>query len=201
MHVRHRPPTVERMGLAAWAEHTARTHLEKPLPRRWAHTKGVAARARTLAPILGGDAGLLEAAAWLHDVGYAPSLAQTGFHPLDGARYLRDIEHAGEMLCRLVAYHSCAIIEAEERGLASTLTREFQPAPGDLTGALTYCDMTTGPNGRELPVGQRLTEIRSRYSPDHVVARSIRRSGPHLVAAVAGVTRRLALHAPVPACG
>jgi hypothetical protein len=32
------------------------------------------------------------AAAWLHDIGYAPAIAEsgTGFHPLDGARYLRD---------------------------------------------------------------------------------------------------------------
>ena len=60
-------------------------------------------RARGLAPVLGADADLLEAAAWLHDIGYAPSLVATGFHPLDGARYLRDTQHADAMLCRLVA--------------------------------------------------------------------------------------------------
>ena len=27
-------------------------------------------------------------AAWLHDIGYAPVLAVTGFHSLDGARFL-----------------------------------------------------------------------------------------------------------------
>jgi len=26
----------------------------------------------------------LEAAAWLHDIGYAPDLVVSGFHPLDG---------------------------------------------------------------------------------------------------------------------
>ncbi len=31
----------------------------------------------------------LVAAAYLHDIGYAPELAITGFHPLDGARHLR----------------------------------------------------------------------------------------------------------------
>ena len=55
-----------------------------------AHVQGVAARARGLAPVLGADADLLEAAAWLHDIGYAPGLAATGLHQLDGARYLRD---------------------------------------------------------------------------------------------------------------
>jgi hypothetical protein len=29
-----------------------------------------------------------------------------------GARYLRDVERADERLCRLVAHHSCAAIEA-----------------------------------------------------------------------------------------
>jgi putative nucleotidyltransferase with HDIG domain len=73
------------------------------LPRRWAHVQGVAARAHSLAPVLGADADLLEAAAWLHDIGYAPGLADTGLHALDGARYLRDTQHADAMLCRLVS--------------------------------------------------------------------------------------------------
>ena len=72
--------------LASWAEHLARTLLQEPLPRRWAHVQGVAARACSLAPVLGADADLLEAAAWLHDIGYAPDLAVTGLHALDGAR-------------------------------------------------------------------------------------------------------------------
>ena len=36
----------------------------------------------------------MTAAAWLHDIGYAPAVDDTGFHPLDGARYLRDVEQA-----------------------------------------------------------------------------------------------------------
>jgi hypothetical protein len=30
--------------------------------------------------VLGADADLLEVAAWLHDIGYAPGLADTGLH-------------------------------------------------------------------------------------------------------------------------
>jgi len=81
----------------------ARRLLEEPLPRRWSHTQGVAAAARTLAPILGGHAGLPVAAAWLHDIGYTPALVVTGFHPLDGARYLRDTHLLDNLLCVLVA--------------------------------------------------------------------------------------------------
>ena len=64
-----------------------------------AHVQAVAARARSLAAVLGADADLLEAAAWLHDIGYAPGLAVTGLNALDGARYLRDAQHADVMLC------------------------------------------------------------------------------------------------------
>src|SRR5215469_5618898 len=145
--------------LARSAEHLAQALLQDSLPRRWAHVQGVAARARSLAPVLGTDADLLEAAAWLHDIGYAPSLVVTGFHPLDGARYLRDAQRADAMLCRLVAHHSCAIIEAGERGLADVLSSEFGPAPDVLASVLTYCDMTTSPDGQPVPVERRLAEI------------------------------------------
>jgi HD superfamily phosphodiesterase len=113
------------MDQALWAEELARKLLEIPLPRRWAHVQGVAGGARFLAPILGRDAELLEAAAWLHDIGYSFDLANTGFHPLDGARYLHDVHGADPVLCRLVANHSCAVIEAEERGLDRELSAEF----------------------------------------------------------------------------
>src|SRR5258708_3858774 len=106
--------SVKIMANPDWAEATARALLEQPLPRRWSHTQGVAATADALAPILDQDAHLIVAAAWLHDIGYTPAIATTGFHPLDGARYLRDHEHADHLLCRLVAHHSCVIIEAAE---------------------------------------------------------------------------------------
>src|ERR1700722_13503085 len=124
------------MSQAHWAAEVARKFLEVPLSRRWAHVHGVAARARSLAPILGGDADLLEAAAWLHDIGYSPELVDTGFHPLDGARYPRDVDHADSRLCRLVANPSCAILEAEERGLAHVLSIEFPPPDPILNDAL-----------------------------------------------------------------
>ena len=136
--------------LAAWAQDLARTLLADSLPRRWSHVQGVAARARSLTPSVGQDAGLIEAAAWLHDIGYLPELAATGLHGLDGARYLREIHHAEPLLCRLVAHHSCAVIEAEERGLAQILNREFAPPPRPLADALTFCDMTTSPDGEHV---------------------------------------------------
>src|SRR5215467_4947772 len=104
------------MSQFEWAAQIARKLLQNQLPVRWAHTQRVAAQARSLSPILGEDADLLEAAAWLHDIGYSAGLAVTGFHPLDGARFLRDVEGADNLLCCLVAHHTCAIVQARERG-------------------------------------------------------------------------------------
>ena len=185
-------------GLAAWTcwhhgrSKLAQALLHEPLPRRWAHVQGVAARARGLVPVLGTDADLLEAAAWLHDIGYAPSLATTGLHQLDGARYLRDTQRADAMLCRLVAHHSCAIIEAGERGLADVLSSEFDPAPYALASVLTCCDMTTSPDGQPMPVDRRLAEIHDRYGSGHLVSRSIQRATPMILRAVEQVHHRAA---------
>lgn len=170
---------------------TACKLLAEPLPRRWSHSQGVAARARDLAPVLGKDAELLEAAAWLHDIGYAPDLVDTGFHPLDGARYLRDHEHADATLCRLVAHHSYALVEAEERGLRLDLATEFEPPRNDLLEALTYCDMTTSPTGNQTTVNERISEILTRYGDDHVVSRFVRRVEPEILAATHRSRKRL----------
>jgi HD superfamily phosphodiesterase len=179
------------MEHASWARDLARRLLERPLPRRWAHTQGVAGRAESLAPLLADEADLLTASAWLHDIGYSPEVVDTGFHPLDGARYLRDVHGADERLCRLVAHHSCAVYEASERGLHDTLAAEFDPERPELTEALTYCDMTTGPDGRHLDVADRLAEIHSRYGPEHLVSRSISAATPCITSAVRAVQRAL----------
>ncbi|MFI0218825.1 HD domain-containing protein [Streptomyces lydicus] len=159
--------------------------LRESLPRRWAHTRGVATRAQTLTPLVGDDAEVLETAAVLHDIGYAPPLVVTGFHPLDGARYLRDMHAADERVNRLVANHSYALLEAEQRGLRDELADEF-PLLDDplLVDALIYCDMTTTPDGRQTTSQERLQEILGRYGEDSVVGHFIRRAAPHIHASV-----------------
>ncbi|WP_017595786.1 HD domain-containing protein [Nocardiopsis potens] len=161
------------------------------MPRRWAHTQGVAEQARSLKNLLGDEADLLEASAWLHDIGYSPALVVTGFHPLDGARHLRGVHQADERLCSLVAHHSGATVEAEERGLLDLLKGEFEPPPDHLLDAVTYADMTTGPDGTHLPVERRLSEILERYAPEDLVHRSVSRSAPLLTASVRSIERLL----------
>ncbi|MGA5578322.1 HD domain-containing protein [Streptomyces koyangensis] len=179
-------------ALSQWAYDLAERMLSEPLPRRWAHSLGVARRAQSLRPVLGGDADLLEAAAVLHDVGYSPSIASTGFHPLDGARFLRDQEGADERVTRLVAHHSCALLEAEERGLRHELEAEFTLEQPELVDALILSDMTTTPDGGPTTSTARVAEIVQRYGPDTVVGRFIQRAAPEIHAAVARVDRRMA---------
>ncbi|GAA2876047.1 HDIG domain-containing protein [Streptomyces mexicanus] len=180
------------MELTEWAYALSESLLSEPLPRRWAHSLGVAKRARSLSPILGNDADLLEAAAVLHDIGYAPAVAVTGFHPLDGARFLRDHEKADDRVVRLVAHHSCALLEAEERELREELESEFSLERADLVDALLYCDMTTTPDGAQTTPSDRLDEIVQRYGPDTIVGRFIQRAAPEIHAAAQRVEERLA---------
>ena len=171
------------------ARELCRALLATELPRRWAHCGGVAQQAVTVGRALAGCAELIESAAWLHDIGYAAALARTGFHPVDGARYLRDYEFGERPLWTLVAHHTCASIEAQERGLGATLAAEFPITDVDplAVAALTYCDMTTGPDGLRTDVDERIAEILDRYGPDDVVHRSISRAAPTLRAQVAEI--------------
>lgn len=155
-----------------------------------AHVTGVAAAAERLAPVVPvEDVDLLVLAAWLHDIGYAPELAITGFHPLDGARYLRAFG-ANERLRRLVANHTNAWVEAEARGLAGVLAEEFPREVSPTADALTYADLTTGPAGERVSVEERLAEIFVRYEAGDVVHESIRRAAPELMELAAQVEMR-----------
>jgi putative nucleotidyltransferase with HDIG domain len=166
--------------------------LAEPLPRRWAHSVGVGRKAESIADVFGDDAELLVSAAYLHDIGYAPSVVATGLHSLDGARYLRDVVGAESRLCSLVAYHSCAHIEARHRGLVDELHAEFEPVSETLRDALTFCDMTTTPDGEPTDVEARLAEILSRYGQGHLVAESISEASPCIVGAARHVSGLIA---------
>ena len=143
--------------------------------------QSVCAEARRIAPAFA-DGEVLVAAAVLHDVGYAPDLATTRFHPLDGARFLQT-QDAPARLCALIARHSCAVKEAELRGCADDLA-EFPDEETPLRDALWYCDMVTGPDGQRLTVDDRLAEIQSRYGPESIVGQFIDLARPELLGAV-----------------
>lgn len=154
-----------------WAAATAAEMLA-PLGRRWQHVQAVAARARELSTTLFGSRSEgedLVAAAYLHDIGYAPAIATTGFHPLDGARFVRD--SGAPDLAALVAQHTGARNEALIRGI--DLLAEFPFEDSLLYRALSYCDLTRGPDGAATTVDSRVSEICERYGSGHVVSRAI----------------------------
>ncbi|GAA1859582.1 hypothetical protein GCM10009836_44750 [Pseudonocardia ailaonensis] len=168
----------------AAARDLARHHLAEALPRRWAHVQAVAARAAVLAMALDEpDGAALCMAAWLHDIGYAPSLAHNGFHPLDGAGHLR-ASTVDARVVALVAHHSAAASEAAEVGLADELAA-FVDEGGIVRDLLWFCDMTTGPDGQPMTFGQRMDEVRARYGPDHYVTRAMAQGMPAREQAVA----------------
>jgi HD domain len=176
------------MTLEPWATAQAE-RLIGALGDRWTHVQAVANKARGLAAVLSAeDADLLVAAALVHDVGYSPSLNQLGFHAVDGARFLR--AQGQERLARLVAHHSGARFEAEERGLVEELAA-FPVEGGRVMDALTFADMTTGPAGQPMTLDQRIEEVQRRYPSEDPVHRAIVRARPLLQAAIDRTRQRL----------
>ncbi|MFH0249009.1 HD domain-containing protein [Streptomyces chitinivorans] len=164
--------------------------LLPPLGNRWLHTQAVAERAREASPAVPEDErDLLVAAAWLHDIGYAPKLRETGFHPLDGARHLESLGAPRRLVC-LVAHHSGAVYEAEQRGLIAEL-EPYEREDSPLLDALIYSDMTTGPAGQRFDFGRRIDEILVRYEPGSEIHTAISKAHPYLGAAVERARARL----------
>ncbi|WP_203896765.1 HD domain-containing protein [Virgisporangium aliadipatigenens] len=164
--------------------------LDTSVERR-AHSAGVAARAAELArAVPPAERELLVAAAWLHDIGYAPDVRRTGFHPLDGALYLAE-RGWSPRLCALVAHHSGAVHVAPAGAL-----KAFPDECSPVSDALTYADQTVGPWGRRASVQDRMAEMLRRHGPDSAQARAHHRRGPHLLAVAARVEARLAAGPP-----
>ncbi len=177
------------MAIDRWAKGEAE-RLLGAVDDRWRHVEAVARLAEQTSGAVGGaDRPALVAAAWLHDVGDAPSLHRTGLQALDGALWIR--EQGQERVAGLVAYHSGAKHEAELLGLGEEL-RAFADERSAVTDALWYCDLTTGPDGERMTLAERLADVEDRHGHDSVVARAMREAWDELEGCVGRVERRLA---------
>lgn len=165
---------------------------------RWDHLRAVGRVTEELTSRLGLPE-RVATAAWLHDIGYGPEIAVTGFHPLDGARFLISQGVPGEVV-RLVAWHTGAGYEASERGLLGQLEEIAQPAPAELD-ALTMIDLGTGPRGEAVLDVDRIAEILSRYGDGHPVHDAVTASRDSLLASSARAKRALGLPQDWPVCG
>jgi putative nucleotidyltransferase with HDIG domain len=171
------------MWLRTWAWWTAKHLLSDELPRRWAHTRGVAHQAKEISWALAPeDRETLIAAAWLHDIGYAEIVIDTGFHQLDGARYLERHE-TPRRVCALVAHHAGAAAVAEQIGLSCALSA-YPDELGPVRDALWYCDMTTSPDGVPVSYEDRMVELRARRGPEDPAVRALAVNGDERAAAV-----------------
>jgi putative nucleotidyltransferase with HDIG domain len=181
---------LDEVSLDAWAWLTARRLLAEELPRRWAHSRGVARQAEQIALAFPpAEAELLVASAWLHDIGYASALSVTGMHQVDGARFLVACG-VPFRVCALVANHAGAAAVADLVGLADELAI-FDDERGPVRDALWYCDMTTGPDGQPMTFDQRMAELRARRSADDPVVRALEVNGRARAAAVRRTEERL----------
>ena len=150
---------------------TGRAHdiARSLLERLTAAPLGARTRGRRDGPDPGSDprrnADLLTAAAILHDIGYAPRLAEPASIPLmaRGTCVISSMPSPSVPAGRppFLRHHRSRRTRSRRQ-----LAREFKPAPRDLADALIYCDMTTGPDGQHMTIDQRLADIRARYGPE-----------------------------------
>ena len=178
-----------------WSENYA-TSLLADNPRRLAHSRAVAITASELGDVLLDDPeerSVLVVASWLHDIGYAPIIATTGAHHLDGAIHLEELgEHR---LACLVAHHGSGAAETALRGFSD----EYAQFPREMSlvaDILTYCDLSCGPDGTWLSLDERLREIRARYGDNHVVVRGLEADDDVIRGAFRRVDLRLAKAEP-----
>src|ERR1044072_947475 len=148
-----------------WAWTLAERLLARDLPRRWAHVQGVARVGAHVGRVLlaPGDQDVLVAGALLPDICYAPALVDSGYHPLDGARFVLR-ERGSRRLANLVANHSAARIVAGVRGFGDELSA-YPDECSVLRDALWYSDIRTSPAGVPVTFGVRIDDIRERHGP------------------------------------
>lgn len=177
-----------------WRESTAEALAREWISgsgRRWAHLSAVGRLAEETRTWRKGLPSSVVAAAWVHDIGYAPALRDTGMHAIDGARALLRFGAPVDVVA-LVAHHTGALYEAEERGLSDQLGDLPVPEATDLD-ALTLLDLMVGPAGGFTSPEDRIAEILGRYGADDPVHRAVTRSAPELLASAVRARTRMRL--------
>lgn len=112
-------------------------------------------------------------AALLHDIGYVEDLALTGFHPVDGAVFLRSSGYP--RLAELIIGHSNSPEQAQLRGISGVA------ASADIIAELiTYWDVQTKQGGEQVTYEERLADIIKRYGEESAVTQAHLISRPRI---------------------
>ncbi len=160
-------------------------------PSRLVHVLEIARRVRESAALLNRlgwhppiDLEIAECAALLHDIGYWKPIAETGFHPVDGLRFLYG--QGQKELGELIAGHSCS----PEEGMLSGFPG-IEPSPNIIARLITYWDLQVKQGGEVVSYQERLRDILSRYGPDTIVAKANLAAQPRLEALMQDVSTLL----------
>jgi hypothetical protein len=142
-------------------------------PTRLEHVRGAGTVAGMVASALSPhQPEMIIAAAWLHDIGYAPAIARTGFHPVDGALFLAR-EGWPDPVVFMVAHHSQAAVLAPYYGVQHHMAL-LEHVHGVADDIITFSDLRAGPNGLGAEPRDRVEDMRRRHADSGVVPRAIR---------------------------
>lgn len=155
---------------------------------RWKHVAGVGELAEAW-HAAGRIRAEVAVAAWVHDIGYGPLVRDTGFAPLDGARFLDSVQAPGPVVS-LVAHHCEAMTEARERGLVEDLAAFPAPNAEDLD-VLTLLVLSVGPQGQRTTPPERIADVLRLYESDSLMRRAVERSREQLLVSTARAAARL----------
>jgi hypothetical protein len=141
--------------------------------KRLAHLRGAGLIAGMAAGALRVDQPeTVVAAALLHDIGYAPAITRTGFHPLDGALFLVQ-EGWPDPVVFLVAHHSHAAVLAPYYGVHHHLSL-LDHVHSQADDILTFSDLRAGVSGLGADPRQRIEDMRRRHADRTFVPDEIR---------------------------
>lgn len=127
--------------------------------------------------------GRLIAAAVYHDIGYAPDLAATGFHPVDGA-VLAKTHGLDAGTVDAVLHHSGArsLAVMTRPDLLCHYGARCRMMETELSRALTFCDNRSGPLGEPLSLDARAADIRRRHAAAPAILAVLETSMPRFCA-------------------